>query len=256
MRATTVLRLRFRGDSGFGSPELRVPVAHLIKPEGSDRYDPPACGGLEPSDVAWQSDAALPALGHPRGYPSDWYWAAAEVSLEGPVDSRTAAEADCCDTALHVESGNDELSIRLDRPAASDDYFHQLELVVRRPDRVVLYTYALAFLPPLLLVALLAWQLLRPDRARGAPAPHEMTFGLAAILLALLPLRQVLVPADIPGLTTVDAIFALEIGLLLSAALAWAHWSGRPTAPAGPRAPHRAYEADWRDEGGEGFARD
>jgi hypothetical protein len=129
--------------------------------------------------------------------------------------------AGCCPGInFELASGNEDLRIDIAQSPASLDWFVPLDITVRRPGRLIWYSYELALIP-LALIAVLGYQLYRRWR-RGNPAPtHEITFEVAAILLALLPLRQVLVPSDVVGLTIIDTILGLEIALLIVIAVWW-----------------------------------
>ena len=51
--------------------------------------------------------------------------------------------------------------------------------------------------------------------------PSDAAFGLAAAMVAILPLHQVLVPSTIPGLTRLDLLFGLGICCLVAASILW-----------------------------------
>ena len=80
-------------------------------------------------------------------------------------------------------------------------------LVFQRPAHVRFFVYGVALAPLLLgLSAALHWLSDRSSRS----APIE----LGAALLALLPLRDVLVPDDIPGITRLDHLLGAEVVLI------------------------------------------
>jgi hypothetical protein len=80
----------------------------------------------------------------------------------------------CPGISVELASGNEDLRIDMAQSPASHDWFLPLELTVRRPVRVIWYSYELAAVP-LALIALLGYQLSR-SRRRGRPAPtHEIT---------------------------------------------------------------------------------
>jgi hypothetical protein len=95
---------------------------------------------------------------------------------------------------------------------------HQLFFTVHRPPWVITYTYWVAAMPFLLLVALL-W--FKRFAQRRALEPSDAAFGLAAAMVAILPLHQVLVPSTIPGLTRLDLLFGLGICCLVAASILW-----------------------------------
>jgi hypothetical protein len=71
---------------------------------------------------------------------------------------------------------------------------HQLFFTVHRPPWVVTYTYWVAAMPFSLLIALL-W--FKRFALRNTLEPADAAFGLAAAMVAILPLHQVLVPSTI-----------------------------------------------------------
>jgi hypothetical protein len=58
-----------------------------------------------------------------------------------------------------------------------------------------------------------------PDRT--VPAVHEIAFGVAATLVAILPLRAVLVPSSLPSLTRLDIAFGISVALLVALSVTW-----------------------------------
>ena len=74
-----------------------------------------------------------------------------------------------------------------------------------------MWTYTIA-LAPLLLLGALVWSGLRSPESAGRAA-LEASVGL----VALLPLRQVLVPPDVQSLTRLDVVLSIE----LLAFIAW-----------------------------------
>ncbi len=69
---------------------------------------------------------------------------------------------------------------------------------------------------PLLLIALLATRL-----AEGTQRSIDGLVGVIAIMLAILPIRAVLVPGEITSLTLVDFALACEMGLLAFGTMLW-----------------------------------
>jgi hypothetical protein len=223
------LRIEYR--LGATDVAIRMPLADLL---AADRGRlPEACptDELHPRPP-YQADVELPVVGQPRAFPNDWYWLTAYVAMFQPAGGAEGDGRCCLPFALDVTRGTEDLRMAIQLDTVVDDAFLPLELKAQRPWRIVFYTYVVAIVPPLILGGLLFWQLGRRRRSEASPAPHELLFGMAAILLALLPLRQVLVPAEIQSLTRVDAAFAAIIMLLLWAAIAWS--VHRPAVVAGP----------------------
>jgi hypothetical protein len=82
--------------------------------------------------------------------------------------------------------------------------------VMTRPFDVWLFVYAIAALP-LILGGGYLFRQRRADRDSGA------ALSLAATLLSLLTLRQVVTPVDIQGITRLDRLLALELAVLIAA---------------------------------------
>lgn len=100
---------------------------------------------------------------------------------------------------------------------------------MHRPPWVITYTYWVAAMPFLLLIALL-W--FKRFALRNPLEPADAAFGLAAAMVAILPLRQVLVPSTIPGLTRLDLLFGLGICFLVAASILWVVvWPAPEPAP-------------------------
>jgi hypothetical protein len=218
---------------GLGDTTLEVPVEALTR----GRNPPDSCAGASESDSTWQQTIDLPAFGQPRAYPSDTYAMSKYAVMYGPASADDAGLAGCCPgISVELASGNEDLRIDMAQSPASTDWFLPLELTVRRPARVIWYSYELAAVP-LALIVVLGFQLHR-SRRRSNPTPtHETTFEIAAILLALLPLRQVLVPSDVVGLTIIDTIFGLEIVLLIAGAVWWSVLTSTDSQNAGQEHP-------------------
>jgi hypothetical protein len=85
----------------------------------------------------------------------------------------------------------------------------QLEVVFTRPRSGQLFILVMA-LAPVLLIAVIA-HLSFTRRSTAFEFPLEVT----AALVALLPLRSVLVPSDLPGLTVIDYLLGIEVMALI-----------------------------------------
>jgi hypothetical protein len=69
----------------------------------------------------------------------------------------------------------------------------------------------------------------RPRRTRAGGesngvSPQDFLMGLAATALTILPLRAVLVPTEVAGLTFIDLILGTELLLLLAIGVWWYLW--------------------------------
>jgi hypothetical protein len=95
---------------------------------------------------------------------------------------------------------------------------HPLTFTISRPWRIVFYTYWVASLPFMLLLAIGIYQY---TYKKNVPKPYEVAFGVAATMVAILPLRAVLVPSSLPNLTRLDIVFSTEVALLVALSIAW-----------------------------------
>jgi hypothetical protein len=105
------------------------------------------------------------------------------------------------------------------RPYSIWPYTHQLTFIIRRPRWTILYTYWIATVPFMVLIALLSFQFI--SKRVDSPKPYEVAFGVAATLVAILPLRTVLVPSSLPGLTRLDNYFGIGISILVALSIIW-----------------------------------
>ncbi len=84
-----------------------------------------------------------------------------------------------------------------------------------------LFVMLLVFLPLMLFLSAIAVLVPRgrqdPDSRSLVPA--ELVIGVAAFLVAVLPIRGVLVPATLPGLTVVDYVLGTEMAVMVSAVI-------------------------------------
>jgi hypothetical protein len=190
-----------------------VPFADVGGPRG---------GQFEgPSLTTLSIPVQFPALGRPLHFPDDDYRTEAlSVWVEVPENIRSSWEPvgrtggpfahrvlDVSDPAGVGDYGA-ELS-----PARGADHPAGEWLEVRRNLRVRLVVYAVAA-APLLLVAVAArhwWSTLRTGGTPGLAAVE-----LAAALLAILPLREALVPDGVGGLTRLDYLLSGQVVLIIA----------------------------------------
>ena len=85
-----------------------------------------------------------------------------------------------------------------------------------RPISLILFVYSIALTPALLG---LSYSVRAARRKRGEDDGIS-PFELGAAFIALLALRQVLIPSDIPGITLLDRILGIEIVILVAIAIA------------------------------------
>lgn len=156
----------------------------------------------------------------PQAFPNDIYdLSAASATLELPAGvfyktgDGTARLVSYLSFGIALSQG-DRLVDWTVRPgyaiSRTDKYFPQIADLggsVRRPLDYTFSVYSVAA-APLLLGLAAAVESRRRFRETSRAAP---SLELAASLLALLTLRQVLVPTDIPGITWLDRLLAIEV---------------------------------------------
>jgi hypothetical protein len=94
--------------------------------------------------------------------------------------------------------------------------------------RTQLFVYLVAFLPLALLTALVTGALLTSG---GESTVTSITVNLAVATLAILPLRAVLVPPDLQGLTRIDYILVIQLLLIISVAFLLNGWQLSVSSP-------------------------
>ena len=210
-----------KSDSGLSNFEIPVSVSvlaaarptHCVSPLHQDNLDQRA---------AYRSTWTLSLLGQPRAFPQDWY----ELDDQVGVITGRSQNGSTLPSSIVMMSRDEDLrvGVQTDPPTYSFTGYpnqpaqHQFFFTVNRPTWIITYTYFVAAMPFLLLITLLAF---KRFAERKALEPSDAAFGLAAAMVAILPLRQVLVPNTIPGLTRLDLLFGLGICFLVMASILW-----------------------------------
>jgi hypothetical protein len=96
------------------------------------------------------------------------------------------------------------------------------DVVLGRGETYPAFVYALSLSPTLIVLAFYSVGL----RTRRRRLPENLSpLELATALLALLALRQVLVPTNVPGMTNVDKLLAFELTAIVAVTLVTYIWS-------------------------------
>ncbi|MGH3411402.1 MAG: DUF4436 family protein [Streptosporangiaceae bacterium] len=180
-------------NSGVSPIELPVPITSLLT-------DPLAsvCGRRDFNQPELLQQARLQSvqnvfvLEQPRAFPDDWY----EVNAGVTVWAGQGAYRRQLPASVLMMSRDQDYTVRvgLDQASPAGSAVHRLEFIVQRPTSLVIYTYFVSIMP-LVLLLLLGWLCaLRKE----VPTPSEAAFGVAATLVAILPLRNVLIPPASP----------------------------------------------------------
>jgi hypothetical protein len=163
--------------------------------------------------------ATIPIDGDPRRYPFDVYRASVLVSLAGtrstlaqlPLSLRS--EQDPGVSAFDWRASTARLSpttVTIGGPVhrATLVDSQRLSIEAFRPINTKLFVGFLSLVPLILIFVLAARLMTAPPRS------VEDLAAIAAIMLAILPIRTVLVPSDISALTVVDFTLGFEMALL------------------------------------------
>jgi hypothetical protein len=222
--------------AGYASKQIQVQLITASSENGGEselsknvtfgEIDASAFGrALIPVDV--------PLTGFPDLYPQDSYFLDIVMSFTLPngiarlVNGKapTGNQVD----SYAVEPGN--VSSSQDTtisPISNKAQLGEYHVSFKRPIRTVLYDYSVALIP--LLFAVLFLHLLFFSQHFPHKIFEEFTEALLVVILAVLPLRVVLVPAELDSLTRIDLILGLGLVLVVSVAVgkyATEIWSGR-----------------------------
>jgi hypothetical protein len=120
-------------------------------------------------------------------------------------------------TATNVDARASVPIKQVDTPLQDEEY---LRLMIIRDWNTQLVVYSVAFLPTVwlgIIMCVLLPSLLRlPDHNTDFT---EINLNLALATLSVLPLRAVLVPSDLQGLTRIDYLLVLQLLLIIAVAL-------------------------------------
>jgi hypothetical protein len=233
---------------GLSSIDIPVPLSTLEHGQAS------ACGSGSPSQyqllrrAEFRTTQNIFVLGQPRSFPDDWYelndsvTACAIEKIQDTCAAGPSQETKLPSSLIMMTRDEDlPMKVGIDDPSRKLPFIDPLTFTVARPGRIIFYTYWLAAMPFLLLIILGGYQYVRQ---RNVPKAYEVAFGVAATMVAILPLRAVLVPSSLPSLTRLDLMFSTEVALLVALSIVWViTWPPRaaindkadPDAPAGQR---------------------
>jgi hypothetical protein len=210
-----------KSNSGLSNFEIPVAVSVLAAARLT-RCDARLSQKNLDQHAVYRSTRTLTLLGQPRAFPQDWY----ELNDQVGVIAGHSQNGTALPSSIVMMSRDEDLrvGVQADQPSYSYTGYpnqpaeHQVFFTVNRPTWIITYTYFVAAMPFLLLITLL-W--FKRFAQRKALEPSDAAFGLAAAMVAILPLRQVLVPTTIPGLTRLDLLFGLGICFLVMASILW-----------------------------------
>jgi hypothetical protein len=170
----------------------------------------------------------LPLTGSPQEYPHDQYTSFASLELVVPpalsLGVQTYDFGTLVPYTLHAAAGPalDNTSVRVFHNIEeigydpADVHVLNIQLVVSRDAQTKLFVYTVALVPIVLFLALVS---ILVQHRRRADNPLGSLIGFGAAFLSVLPLRQVLIPGEVAGLTRVDYVLAGQLALPVAALL-------------------------------------
>lgn len=166
----------------------------------------------------------------PNRYPADWYRATASAYVQLPPhllwksNGRTEDSIPTSmalsswqgptDKILYFESDPDAMALPPQDQAGSAP---SAELLIERPLSAQVFVWTMALTPMLLLIVMIMQVagIRRRERTASASGGY-VSLELAAAMLAILSLRQVLVPAEIQGFTTIDFLLGAQLAAFIA----------------------------------------
>lgn len=183
-----------------------IPIRMARSAERCDVCPPIASGSVAYS---------MQAVGSSAAFPSDSYAIDQAVTVD---DQQSGSPRGA--TEISIQAGPRLNPYQIE--AHKTDNTFEISILLRRNTRQTVWSYVIA-LAPILLIFVLAWQLVT-----GSP---RVTLEAGIGILAILPLRQVLVPTDVGGITGVDLVLGMELVaiILLVAIGAFTRTKSAPT---------------------------
>jgi hypothetical protein len=227
-------RMELMAASPCAPPCQPVPVAATqpLTPEGAQAED-----ALPP-----RVDLRLPIVGDPRQFPGDLYLLDMALGLwrAGP----SGAPAPLL-LSIAIDDGMADYDVFLLGSPAPAAGFDEVRLVLLRNGYEQVAVYAVLAVPLILGIVLMHVFFL--SHLPSANFATDFLIPLAGLMLTILPLRSVLVPAQIGGTTRIDYVLGYEALILLAFAIvAYAVLlvRRRRAYPPTPRAAGRRERAD------------
>ena len=208
------------------SSSIPVPLSALKEPNGSAPViscdqEPPVSRALP---VGITVITSSPVTGVPRAFPNDWYQLYDLVYLSFPPTSRTKNVLYWSGYTSVLMTSNDvdySLSVIAGTTSTEPNLVPiAIDATIVRPRLFQSYIYLVAAAPFVLLISIFAIYYSRNPRRRK-PEPYEIAFGITATLVAILPLRSVLIPSSLPSPTRLDILFGMGTMFLVVSSIIW-----------------------------------
>jgi hypothetical protein len=182
------------------------------------------------SQAGFARSIQVPMRANPGRYPNDWYRIPiGEVLFVGPgLSYREPYQTlPFIPTAVELiawpSMEGKSIKVNIDNPISTVNFtevrseeIEHIEILVSRTAMVKNFVWAMALTPSLLLFVALFQLLNRVRQQTGARTETFIPLELAVAVLAILPLRQVLIPSDIQGLTVVDFALGTQLAAFIA----------------------------------------
>jgi hypothetical protein len=188
------------------------------------------------------------ALSTPQSFPNDWY------EINDKVGVTVAGSWMSSSLILTSRDAGFRLTANRYKAADGSSWARRVSFIIHRRWVVVFYTYFIAAMPAVMLIWIFSLIYRRKRsvphgrlQSRLLPGATDVAFGVAATMVAILPLRMVLVPDSLPAPTRLDVFFGLQIALLVALSILWikntATWEPACESPPGGQPPSEAKSA-------------
>lgn len=198
-----------RDTCGAGLHELDIRSLDLLPPPGVESI----------ASGRGMATFELPVLGSPELFPDESYLCSVVITMQPPSDLelRLGRNAGTLAPDLFLQVGPLLSGLEATfRTKALDVGRSQIDFVIHRSWTSRVFIYCLTLAPFVLAIIVGVALVVRRD---GGDALQTVV-GIAAAALTILPLRSVLVPAEVGALTRVDYVLGIELLLFLTAAAA------------------------------------
>jgi hypothetical protein len=213
---------------GGASSSIPVPLSALKRPTRSVPVT--SCAQEHPVSQDFPEGITVttsaPVTGVPRAFPNDWYDLNTQFYLSlPPVPGKKSVPFDWSrHTTVTMASTDVDYSVSAfgGQAGIGGSLLPILGILatIVRPRLFQSYIYLVASAPFILLVSIFAVYYSRNPRRRK-PEPYELAFGITAALVAILPLRSVLIPSSLPSPTRLDILFGIGTIFLVVSSIIW-----------------------------------
>jgi hypothetical protein len=210
----------------FGEPNSSIPLPLSVLKE----LAVPSCSREQLDQFApGQTDVITSSAvtGVPRAFPNDWYALGNVVYISFPPTPGTKNIRYWSGyTSVLMSSEDVDYSLSVFADDASNFSTEPnlgpilITAYIVRPRLFQSYIYLVAAAPFILLISIFAIYYSRNPRRRK-PEPYELAFGITAALVAILPLRSVLIPSSLPSPTRLDLFFGVGAIFLVVSSIVW-----------------------------------